>query len=80
MRGINVRVAGIAPGYARTPILEGMNQDALAAILKDVHSGRLVEPMEIAQTVRFIMENESVDGTILEVTGGVTFGPRSRAK
>ena len=43
MRGIkDIRVIGIAPGYAATPILTGMNQKALEAILKDVHIGRLV--------------------------------------
>ena len=42
MRGIkNIRCVGIAPGYTATPMLTGMNQDALAAIVKDVHIGRL---------------------------------------
>lgn len=81
MKGItNVRVAAIAPGYTATPILKGMNQEALATILKDVHAGRLVEPTEIAATVRHIVENEAIDGTLIEVTGGVTYGFRQRAK
>jgi 3-oxoacyl-[acyl-carrier protein] reductase len=81
MRGLSgIRVAAIAPGYTATPILMGMNQEALAAILKDVHIGRLVEPAEIASTFRFIVENDAVDGTLIEVTGGVTYGARQRAK
>lgn len=81
MRGVkNVRIAGIAPGYSATPILLGMNQEALAAILADVHVGRLVEPTELSSTVLHIIENDAIDGTIIEVTGGVTYGPRQRAK
>ena len=66
--------------YTATPILLGMNQEALNAILKDVHIGRLVEPTEIASAFRFIVENDAVDGTLIEVTGGVTYGARQRAK
>lgn len=81
MKGIQgIRVAGIAPGYTATPILLGMNQDALNTILKDVHIGRLVEPSEIGATFRHIVENDAIDATIIEVTGGVTYGPRQRAK
>jgi|MGYP003382588554 3-oxoacyl-[acyl-carrier protein] reductase len=81
MKGIkDIRVAAIAPGYTATPILLGMNQEALASVLKDVHAGRLVEPAEISSTLRHIVENEGIDGTLIEVTGGVTYGPRQRAK
>src|SRR5574337_133540 len=38
MKGIdNIRVCSVSPGYVATPILNGMNQDALAALMKDVH-------------------------------------------
>jgi 3-oxoacyl-[acyl-carrier protein] reductase len=81
MRGIkNIRIAGFSPGYSATPILTGMNPDALQAVLKDVHTGRLVETQELASTVRHIVENDAIDGTVIEVTGGLTFGPRQRAK
>jgi 3-oxoacyl-[acyl-carrier protein] reductase len=75
----NIRVASISPGYAATDILKNMNQKALDGILKDVHQQRLVEPAEIAAAVRFIIENDAVDGTDIEVTGGVCYA-KSRAK
>ena len=75
-----IRVVGIAPGYVGTPMLTNMNQDALAAILKDVHIGRLIEPREIADLMMFVVNNEAIDGTTIEITGGVTFGPRQIAK
>ncbi len=81
MRGIkDIRVIGIAPGYAATPILTGMNQKALDSILKDVHIGRLIEPEELSSTLKHAVVNEAIDGTTIEVTGGVTYGPRSIVK
>jgi 3-oxoacyl-[acyl-carrier protein] reductase len=75
----NIRVVAIAPGYVNTAILKGMNQEALAAILKDVHSGRLVEPEEIAACIMHCIENDAINATTIEVTGGLTYA-RSRAK
>lgn len=74
MRGIkNIRCVGIAPGYTATPMLTGMNQDALSAIIKDIHIGRLVEPEEIARVIGHCVENEAINATTLEVTGGLCY-------
>ena len=74
MRGIrNVRCIGIAPGYTATPMLTGMNQDALKAILADVHLGRLVDPNEIARLIGHCVENEAINATTLEITGGLCY-------
>jgi len=72
-------VVAVAPGYVNTAILKAMNQEALAAILKDVHSGRLVEPGEIAACIMHCIENDAINATTIEVTGGLTYA-RSRAK
>ncbi|HTX73096.1 MAG TPA: SDR family NAD(P)-dependent oxidoreductase [Rectinemataceae bacterium] len=81
MKGVSgIRCVGIAPGYVGTAMVRGMNQDALAAIVGDVHIGRLIEPEEIAQCICSVVENEAIDGTCLEITGGLTFGPRSIAR
>lgn len=80
MKGItNIRVVAVSPGYVATPILKNMNQEALAAITKDVHIQRLVEPEEIASAVMYAVQNDAVDATDLEVTGGLCFA-KSRAK
>ena len=74
LRGIrNVRCIAIAPGYTATPMLTGMNQDALKAILNDVHLGRLVEPEEIARLIGHAVENEAINATTLEITGGLCY-------
>ena len=72
MKGIqNIRCVAIAPGYVGTPMVRGMNQDALAGLLKGVHIGRLIEPEEIANSIAFVVENDSMDATCLEITGGL---------
>ncbi len=74
IRGIkNVRCVGIAPGYTATPMVAGMNQDALKAICADVHLGRLIEPEEIARAIGHAIENEAINATTLEVTGGLCY-------
>ncbi len=75
MKGISgIRVASIAPGYVGTPMVKGMDQGALAKIVAGVHIGRLIEPEEIADTVEFIIRNDAVDATCIEVAGGLISG------
>lgn len=67
----HIRVAAIAPGYVATPMLTSINPEILQKIVADIPLGRLVDPDEIIQTIRFIVENEAVHGTTLEVSGGI---------
>jgi 3-oxoacyl-[acyl-carrier protein] reductase len=72
MRGItHVRCVGIAPGYTATPMLTGMNQDALKTLLTDVPIGRLVEPSEVAALIGHCVENNALNATTIEITGGL---------
>ena len=72
MRGItNIRCVGIAPGYTATPMLTGMNQDALKTLLADVPIGRLVEPGEVASLIAHCAENNALNATTIEITGGL---------
>ena len=76
----NIRAVALAPGYTATEGLKNLSRDTLDGIVKDVHLGRLVEPSELAATIRHVIENEAIDGTTIEVTGGATYGPWQRAK
>ncbi|MBK7000478.1 MAG: SDR family NAD(P)-dependent oxidoreductase [Rhodoferax sp.] len=74
LRGIrNIRCVGIAPGYTGTPLLLGMNQEALKSLLNDVHLGRLIEPEEIASLIGHCVANEAINATTLEITGGLCY-------
>jgi 3-oxoacyl-[acyl-carrier protein] reductase len=66
-----IRVGAVAPGFTRTPMVEGMKPEALAKVTAPVPLGRLGEPAEIAQAVGFIFENEFFTGRCLEVDGGL---------
>jgi 3-oxoacyl-[acyl-carrier protein] reductase len=81
MSGIrNVRVVGIAPGYTGTEGVRAIDPSTLNRVLEDVHLRRLIEPEELAATIKHVIENEAIDGTTIEVTAGVTYGPWQRAK
>lgn len=66
-----IRVVGFAPGYVATPILEGMPEEALGRVLGNVPLGRLIQPEEITALIRHVIENEAIDGTTIEIAGGV---------
>ena len=75
MRNItDIRVNSIAPGYVGTPMVRGMDQKALDRIVSTVHVGRLIEPEEIAKTIGMVIENDAIDATTIEVTGGMISG------
>ena len=80
LRGIrNIRCVAIAPGYTETAMLTRMNQDVLNAILADVHLGRLISPDEIAGLIGYCMQNQALNATTIEITGGLCY-PRGIAK
>lgn len=67
----NIRCAAIAPGYINTEMVASINPDALVKITNQVPLKRLGEMSEIAETARFIIENDFVNGRILEIDGGL---------
>ncbi len=67
-----IRVAGIAPGFIATEmVMKDMNPEALKKWEAQIPIGRLGRPDEIASTAAFIVENDLVDGVVLEISGGV---------
>ena len=72
LKGIkNLRVAAIAPGYVETPMLTSIKPEILEAIISGIPIGRLVQTDEIISAIRFIIENEAIHGTTLEIAGGI---------
>lgn len=66
-----IRTAGIAPGYLNTEMVAAIKPEMLDRIVGMVPLGRLGEPAEIASTIRFVIENDFVNGRILEIDGGL---------
>ena len=66
-----VRSASIAPGFIGTDMVMAMKPRALKKMTAGIPAGRLGEPAEIASTVRFIFENDYVNGRCFEIDGGL---------
>jgi 3-oxoacyl-[acyl-carrier protein] reductase len=66
-----IRTGAVAPGFVQTPILSSMRDDVLQKVLAPVPLRRLAEPVEIAQAVRFIIENDFFTGRCLDFDGGL---------
>jgi 3-oxoacyl-[acyl-carrier protein] reductase len=66
-----IRVGAIAPGFIRTPILEGMKPEMLQKMLGGVPLQRMGEPEEIFAGVRFIIECDYFTGRCLDIDGGL---------
>ncbi len=67
-----IRVAGIAPGFIGTDmVLKDMKPEALEKWKSLIPIGRLGTPEEIAKTAEFIIENELINGVVLEASGGI---------
>ena len=66
-----IRCAAIAPGYIGTEMVLTMKPEALEKIAAGIPAKRLGQPDEIARTVEFILENDYVNGRVIEVDGGL---------
>jgi 3-oxoacyl-[acyl-carrier protein] reductase len=61
-----IRVAGIAPGYCETRLVEVRDKVVATAPLR-----RLGQPDEIARAALFILQNDYFDGRVIEIDGGL---------
>ena len=66
-----IRVGAIAPGFCATDILSSMTPETLAKVIAPVPLQRLGQPIEIARTAVFIVENDFFTGRTLAVDGGL---------
>ncbi len=66
-----IRCAAIAPGYIGTEMVLSMKPEALEKIASGIPAKRLGEPQEIAHAVQFILENDYINGRVIEVDGGL---------
>jgi NAD(P)-dependent dehydrogenase (short-subunit alcohol dehydrogenase family) len=74
---LGIRVVTIAPGTFETPMLGGLNDEARAALAKDVvFPNRLGRPAEYALLVQQIVENPMLNGETIRLDGGLRMPPR----
>jgi 3-oxoacyl-[acyl-carrier protein] reductase len=66
-----IRTGAIAPGFIRTPILDGMRPDVLEKMVSGVPLRRVGEAEEIFLGLKFILECDYFTGRCLEIDGGL---------
>jgi NAD(P)-dependent dehydrogenase (short-subunit alcohol dehydrogenase family) len=72
-----VRVATIAPGIFKTPMLEGLPQEVQDSLGAQVpFPSRLGEPAEFAALARHIVENSMLNGEVIRLDGAIRMAPR----
>jgi 3-oxoacyl-[acyl-carrier protein] reductase len=71
-RGITVN--SVAPGYLRTEMSHGLDEDQLGQIARRTPLGRLGEPDDVARAVLFLTDpaNRFLTGQVIVVDGGLT--------
>jgi len=72
LSGLGLRFVSIAPGFLDTSSTREALSDANLTKLKgQIPLHRLGEAEHVYQTVRFIAENDYVNGTVIEIDGGL---------
>lgn len=73
LKGGNVRVNAVAPGYTMTNMMKTVPENLLEKFRGATMLGRLAEPIEIANSVLFLASDLAsyVTGEVLNVNGGM---------
>jgi 3-oxoacyl-[acyl-carrier protein] reductase len=69
-----VVVNSVAPGYLRTEMSHGLDEEQLNQIIRRTPAGRLGEPADIARLVLFLTDpsNDYITGQVIVADGGLT--------
>ncbi len=69
---LNIRFVAIAPGFISTETTRHvLNEDQLKTWARKTPARRTGEIHEVVDTIKFAIQNDFVNGTVLEVDGGL---------
>ncbi|MDA2911382.1 3-oxoacyl-[acyl-carrier-protein] reductase [Nitrospiraceae bacterium AH_259_D15_M11_P09] len=68
-----VTVNAVAPGFVDTAMTQGLQQEVRDTLLRQIPLGRLGQPGDVAEAVRFLASEEAgyITGQVLHVNGGM---------
>lgn len=68
-----IRTNAIAPGFFETASTqEALPESIIKHVVKETPIKRMGEPLELAQSIQFILENDFLNGHVLDLNGGLT--------
>ena len=65
-----IRVNAVAPGFVKTEMVASMPPEILEKVSAGIPAGRLCEPAEVAHAALYVLENDYMNGRVLEIDGG----------
>ena len=72
-----IRVNTVAPGIFLTPLLLGLPQETQESLGASIpYPSRLGDPAEFADAVRFLIENQYVNGEVIRLDGAIRMQPK----
>lgn len=68
-----ITVNAVAPGFIDTAMTHGLSPEVKEALQKQIPLGRLGQPSDVAEAVRFLVSEEAgyITGQVLHVNGGM---------
>lgn len=72
-----IRVNTVAPGIFLTPLLENLPPEAQQSLASGIpYPPRLGDPAEFADAVRFVIENQYINGEVIRLDGATRLQPK----
>ncbi|PNR96362.1 beta-ketoacyl-ACP reductase [Petrotoga olearia] len=73
MKGENIRVNAIAPGFVRTGMTESLKEELIEYVIENTCLKRLGEPEDIAKLAVFLASDDSsfITGQVIRIDGGL---------
>ncbi|HOP23719.1 MAG TPA: beta-ketoacyl-ACP reductase [Defluviitoga sp.] len=73
MRGENIRVNAIAPGFIRTGMTKDLKEDLIDYVIENTCLKRLGEPEDVAKLALFLASDDSsfITGQVIRIDGGL---------
>jgi len=73
MKGENIRVNAIAPGFVRTGMTESLKEELIEYVIENTCLKRLGEPQDIAKLAVFLASDDSsfITGQVIRIDGGL---------
>ena len=70
--GTNITINAVAPGAVKGKMTNLLSEEDIKVLLEELPQQRLIEPVEVAKLVNFLLseESQSITGEVLNINGG----------